>query len=68
MVSKTPNSEQIHIQLRDSHMRLVAFFHPSRLVQIMERENIMHLYENIQSLCENAQPGKIYEINYNINQ
>lgn len=51
------------VQLRDNQMRLIAFFHPARLKQILEQEHLMEWHDEILQVIEKAKPGILYQIN-----
>jgi hypothetical protein len=63
LVNQTGNSTRTYIQLRDEHMRLIAFFHPAKIEHVLKSEGISHLHDNILETLQKAQTGKLYHIN-----
>jgi hypothetical protein len=62
-VSITQNKSQTFVQLRDEHMRLIAFFHPARLETILENEQLSKHNTQIINTLQHATPGRLYHIN-----
>jgi len=65
LVNQTGHTTQTYIQLRDEHMRLIAFFHPSKIDHVLKNEGISHIYDEVYSTLQWAQTGKLYHINSN---
>jgi hypothetical protein len=58
----TQSKKNTFVQLRDEHMRLLSFFHPSKLDNMLEHHCATHLKPMIEKVLENAKPGKLYQI------
>lgn len=49
----------IFIQLRDSNMRLIAFFQPKRLEQILKSEGLEKHFKEIDETIKKTSTGKL---------
>jgi len=53
-----------YIQLRDTDMKLLAFFSPVRVKKIIKEYNLENYVSMINKIIETGETGKIYKICY----